>query len=291
MKNNYRHFILLNSAMLCISTSGALGRFISLPPPLTIWSRAVVAFILLLGYLLLKKKRIRINYQKEGGATILSGILMAGHWVTYFFALQWSSVAIGMLSLFTYPMVTVLLEPFFFDLRYQKRHLLLGLMIMAGVYFLVPSFELDNTVTQGVLMGILSSICYSVRNLLMKQKITSINSSVLMLYQMGVTLIILLPAIVKFEVNSYITNLPYILILGVLTTAIGHTLFLNSFKKFSIGTVSIMSGIQPIYGILLGFLFLNEIPSGRSIIGGILIILTVLIEQKSTQAASKNKYI
>jgi len=277
--------------MLCISTSGALGRFISLPPPLTIWSRAAVAFILLLGYLLLKKKRILINFQKEGGATILSGILMAGHWVTYFFALQWSSVAIGMLSLFTYPMVTVLLEPFFFNLRYQKRHFLLGLMIMAGVYFLTPSFELDNTATQGVLMGILSSICYSVRNLLMKQKITSINGSVLMLYQMGVTLIILLPAIVKFEVNSYATNLPYILILGVLTTAVGHTLFLNSFKKFSIGTVSIMSGIQPIYGILLGFLFLNEIPSLRSIIGGVLIILTVLIEQKSTQAASKNKYI
>jgi drug/metabolite transporter (DMT)-like permease len=132
--------------MLCISTSGALGRFISLPPPLTIWSRAVVAFILLLGYLLLKKKRIRINFQKEGWATILSGILMAGHWVTYFFALQWSSVAIGMLSLFTYPMVTVLLEPFFFDLRYQKRHLVLGLMIMAGVlYLLLGKKSFDET--------------------------------------------------------------------------------------------------------------------------------------------------
>ena len=283
--------MMLNSAILCISTSGTLGRFISLPPPLTIWSRAFIAFILLLAYILFKKKRIRVNFQKEGVATIISGILMAGHWVTYFFALQWSSVAIGMLSLFTYPMITILLEPFFFDLGYQKRHLLLGLMIMAGVYFLVPSFEFENTVTQGVFMGIISSICYSVRNLLMKQKITSINGSVLMLYQMGITLIILLPAVVKFEINSYTTDLPYIMILGVLTTAVGHTLFLNSFKNFSIGSVSIMSGVQPIYGILLGYLFLNEIPSRRIIIGGILIILTVLIEQKSTKAASKNKYI
>ena len=104
-----------------------------------------------------------------------------------------------------------------------------------------------------------------------------------MLYQMGVTLIILLPALVYFETSSYTTNLPYLLILGVLTTAVGHTLFLNSFKNFSIGTVSIMSGIQPIYGILIGIFFLSEIPSGRSIIGGLLIILTVLIEQKSTR--------
>ena len=132
-------------------------------------------------------------------------------------------------------------------------------------------------------MGILSSVCYALRNILMKQKIATIDGSVLMLYQMGVTLIILLPALVYFETSSYTTNLPYLLILGVLTTAVGHTLFLNSFKNFSIGTVSIMSGIQPIYGILIGIFFLSEIPSGRSIIGGLLIILTVLIEQKSTR--------
>lgn len=269
--------------MVCISTSGALGRFISLPPPLTIWSRALIAFVLLLGFVFWKKKRILLNFKHEGVPTMLSGILMAGHWVTYFFALQWSSVAIGMLSLFTYPMITVLIEPLFFDISYQKRHLLLGLMILAGVYFLAPSFELNNTVTQGVLMGILSSVCYALRNILMKQKIATIDGSVLMLYQMGVTLIILLPALVYFETSSYTTNLPYLLILGVLTTAVGHTLFLNSFKNFSIGTVSIMSGIQPIYGILIGIFFLSEIPSGRSIIGGLLIILTVLIEQKSTR--------
>ena len=285
-KSNTFHFLLLNVAMLCISTSGALGRFISLPPPLTIWSRAVVAFMLLLAYAVWKKKRIQINLKKEGGAALLSGVLMAGHWITYFFALQWSSVAIGMLSLFTYPMITVLLEPFFFDTHYQKRHLILGFMILTGVYLLSPNFELDNSLTQGVLMGLLSSICYSLRNILMKQKIATVDGSVLMLYQMGVTVIILIPSLYFFEPSSYQKNLPYILILGILTTAVGHTLFLNSFKKFSIGTVSIMSGIQPIYGILLGILFLSEIPSYRSILGGILIILTVLIEQKGNQTTA-----
>lgn len=273
--------------MLCVSTSGALGRAINLPPPLTIWSRAVIAFILLLAYVIWKKKRLLLDFKKEGFAAIISGILMAAHWVTYFFALQWSSVAIGMLSLFTYPMITLLLEPFFFQISYQKRHLLLGVMILIGVYLLVPSFALNNTITQGVLMGILSSLCYSLRNILMKQKIATVEGSVLMLYQMGITLIMLLPALIYFEVKSYIDNLPYLLILGVLTTAVGHTLFLNSFKKFSVGTVSIMSGIQPIYGILLGIVFLNEIPSYRSILGGLLIILTVLIEQKSTQTTKE----
>ena len=283
IKKNTSHFILLNCAMLFISTSGTLGRFISLPPPLTIWSRALVAFILLLGYVICKKKRILLDFKKEARAALLCGILMAVHWVTYFFALQWSSVTIGMLSLFTYPMITVLLEPFFFDISYQKRHLLLGLMILAGVYFLAPSFKLENTITQGILMGMLSSVCYAFRNILIKQKITSVDGSVLMLYQMGVVVILLLPALYSFQSSSYSVNLPYLLLLGVLTTALGHTLFINSFKKFSVGTVSIMSSIQPIYGILLGVLFLREIPSDRSMIGGLLIIITVFIEQKSTR--------
>ena len=286
-KNNYLHFILLNIAMLCISTSGALGRYINLPPPLTIWSRAVVAFVLLLIYVIWKKKRILLDFKKEGFTAFISGILMAGHWVAYFFALQWSSVAIGMLSLFTYPMITLLLEPFFFDVKYQKRHLCRGVMILAGVYLLAPSFELNKSITQGVLMGLLSSLCYALRNIFMKQKIATVDGSVLMLYQMGVTMVILLPALYYLEPESYIDKLPFILILGVVTTAVGHTLFLNSFKKFSVGTVSIMSGIQPIYGILLGVVFLSEIPSNRSIFGGILIILTVLIEQKSTQTTEE----
>ena len=286
-KNNYLHFILLNIAMLCVSTSGALGRYIDLPPPLTIWSRAVVAFVLISIYVIWKKKRILLDFKKEGFTAFISGILIAAHWVTYFFALQWSSVAVGMLSLFTYPMITLLLEPFFFDVKYQRRHLFLGVMILAGVYLLAPSFELNNTITQGVLMGMLSSFCYALRNIFMKQKIATVDGSVLMLYQMGVTTVILLPALYYLEPESYIDKLPFILILGVVTTAVGHTLFLNSFKKFSVGTVSIMSGIQPIYGILLGVLFLSEIPSNRSIFGGMLIIPTVLIEQKSTQTTEQ----
>ena len=233
-KNNYLHFILLNIAMLCVSTSGTLGRYIDLPPPLTIWSRAVVAFVLISIYVIWKKKRILLDFKKEGFTAFISGILIAAHWVTYFFALQWSSVAVGMLSLFNYPMITLLLEPFFFDVKYQRRHLFLGVMILAGVYLLAPSFELNNTITQGVLMGMLSSFCYALRNIFMKQKIATVDGSVLMLYQMGVTTVILLPALYYLEPESYIDKLPFILILGVVTTAVGHTLFLNSFKKFCV---------------------------------------------------------
>ncbi|MDA0794429.1 MAG: DMT family transporter [Bacteroidetes bacterium] len=288
-KKHIQNFIILNISMLFVSTSGVLGRIIALPPPLTIWSRSIIAFVLLGGYVFLKKISFQINFRKNGGVVFLSGVLMAAHWVTYFFALQWSNVAIGMLSLFTYPILTVLMEPFFFPIRYQKRHLGLGVLILLGVFLLAPSYDLDNDITKGILMGLISSFCYSLRNVMLKKRIASLDGSVLMFYQMGISALLLLPALFYFEAESFQAKLPFIFLLGILTTAIGHTLFLNSFKHFSIGTVSIMSGIQPIYGILLGLFFLNEIPSYRSTLGGLLIILTVLIEQRSTRSTPDKK--
>jgi drug/metabolite transporter (DMT)-like permease len=78
--------------------------------------------------------------------------------------------------------------------------------------------------------------------------------------------------------DTYTEQIPYLLFLGIVTTAIGHTLFLNSLTYFTVATASIMNSIQPIFGILLAFLFLKEIPPSSSLIGGGIILITVVIE-------------
>lgn len=134
MKNqHYSYVLLLNLGMLCISTSGPLGRFIPLPPPLIIWSRALVAFLVLGAYCVWKKENIQKEFVKNSTTLILSGTLLTVHWVTYFFALQWSGVAIGMLSMFTFPIITVFLEPLFFKTKLHPIHLLFGVLILIGI--------------------------------------------------------------------------------------------------------------------------------------------------------------
>ena len=118
MKKQYYYYLtLLNLGTLCISTSGPLGRFIPLPPPLIIWFRAFIAFLFLGVYCFWRKEDIKKGFLKNTNTMIFSGTLLTLHWVTYFFALQWSGVAVGMLSLFTFPIITVFLEPFFFKTK------------------------------------------------------------------------------------------------------------------------------------------------------------------------------
>ena len=283
-KNPHLYYIvLLNLGMLFISTSGVLGRYIALPPSVSIWVRSLIALILLVLYARFKKFNFQINWKNHGAAICCSGILMAIHWITYFFALQWSNVAIGMLSLFTYPIITVFLEPFFIPVKLQKMHLLLGGLILLGIYFLVPAFDLKNSGTQGLLIGLFSALAYALRNLILKKYNAMGNGSVQMIYQLVVVVVLLAPVLWLYPEADIVSQWPYLFILGAITTALGHTLFLSSFSHFNISTASIMSSIQPLFGVLLGALFLYEIPTLKSVFGGALILTTVLIESKRSR--------
>ena len=286
MKNQHYYYLtLLNLGTLFISTSGPLGRFIQLPPPLIIWSRALVAFLVLGAYCLWKKERIKKEFIKNSTTLLWSGSLLTLHWVTYFFALQWSGVAIGMLSLFTFPILTVFLEPLFFKTKLHPIHLIFGVFILIGIYLLVPAFDFESEQSKGLLMGLFSALTYALRNLILKKRIKKINGSLLMFYQLGTTLLLLFPVLMLYPLDSFSPQIPYLVFLGLVTTALGHTLFLNSLTYFTVSTASIMNSIQPIFGILIAFFFLNEIPPASSLIGGGMILTTVVIESLRSRRA------
>jgi len=278
MKNqHFKNIFEVNIAVIFISTSGVLGRSILLPPEITIWWRCFFAAIFIGLFCWYKKYDLKIKSKKDAFSFITSGLLFGAHWVTYFYALHLSNVAIGMLSLFTYPVITALLEPLFFNIKLNKNQLILSGLVLLGIYFLTPEIDFTNSDTQGVVMGIISAVFYALRNILTKRNLSHYNASKVMFYQMIVIVFFLWPVLIGENLPSS-NEWTGILTLALITTAVGHTLFVRSFKNFTIGTVSIISSMSPIYGILFGMLFLQEIPALTTIFGGALILTTVVIE-------------
>ena len=280
MKNSNGHLsylLELNIAMVFISTSGALGRYVDLPVPVIIAIRAILAFFFLFLYCKWKGISLKVA-SKDRLPIILSGVLIALHWLLYFYALKWSNVAIGMLALFTYPVITSFLEPLMLKTKLQMIHWFLGFLVLCGIYFLAPDFNMESSYTLAVLVGLLSALAYALRNIILKTKVSTYNGSMLMCYQSAIAGLLLFPALFFTDLELIISQWHGLVALGLLTTAIGHTLFLNCFKHFSVTTVSILSSVQPVYGILIGALFLSEIPSWTTIFGGILILTSVVIE-------------
>ncbi|MFI8378083.1 DMT family transporter [Leeuwenhoekiella sp. NPDC079379] len=281
-----KNILQLNLAMLLVSTSGVLGRAVTMSPVVTIGWRALLAAGFLFLFLRWKKIELKI-YKEDRVQVLLGGILMGIHWVAYFKALQLSNVAIGMLTIFTYPALTSILEPLILRLPFQKIHFFLGLLVLAGIAFLIPDLDFENEYTQAVAFGIGSALAYALRNILMKKQVSKYHGSLLMWYQVVIVGIILIPLSFQTSAEALQDNLFFILALALLTTAIGHTLFLLTFRYFSITTASIISSVQPVYGILLGVLLLGEVPKLTTIFGGLLILSAVVIESLRTARNKK----
>lgn len=283
MSDRSQQLLVLNFAMICIATSGAFGRSLSIGPEMAIWWRSIIGFIALWAYTRYSGLSWQLPKGRSRWMVLLSGILMTGHWVAYFYALKWSNVATAMVAVFTYPAITTLLEPLFLKTRFQPIHLLLGTLMLLGIYFMAPDFSLKDNYTIGIIAGVVSATIYALRNILMKTQVGSINGSVLMGYQVGIAVLVLFPLFLAAPKLPLANDWLPLFGLGLITTALGHTLFLRSFQHFSVSTASLMSSIQPVYGILFGFLMLGEVPSWSAIGGGILILSTVLIEALRTR--------
>lgn len=279
MKSQHsKHLFQLLLATLFISTSAPLGKFIAMPPPVIIWWRCVLAMMFLYIYIRVKKMDLRIKSRKDSLTFFVGALFLGAHWITYYYALKFSNVAIGMLSLYTYPVITALLEPIFIKVKLNPIHIVLGLIVLAGIYILVPDFDLESNYFKGILLGLLSSVFYAIRILMLKQHIVKYNGIMLMFYQLFILSIVLFPVLFFMDTSNIQTQFPYIIILALISTVFGHTMMVQSFKYFAVSTSSIISSAQPIYGIIIAYFFLNEIPNWNTFFGGLLILATVVIE-------------
>jgi drug/metabolite transporter (DMT)-like permease len=279
MKSQHtNHLLELLLGTLFISTSGVLGKFIDLPTPVIIWFRSALGALFLYVFCRYKHYNIKITSKKDFSTVLLSAIFLGTHWITYFYSLKLSNVALGMLSLFTFPVITALLEPLFVKSKLDKIHIFLGILVLVGIYILSPDFDFESSQVKGILLGVFSALCYALRNLILKRNISSYSGTALMMHQILILSVLLIPTIFLMDISNLSSQFPYIIILALVTTAIGHSIFIHSLKYFSVSTASIINSIQPVLGIIMAYFFLKEIPTWNTFFGGSLILATVIIE-------------
>lgn len=220
-----------------------------------------------------------------------SGVLLAAHWVAYFYALKLSSVALAMLSMFTYPVITVLLEPFYLKKPFHFIQIPFALIALAGIYIIIPDLDFRNTSTLGIIVGVGSAFLFAARNLIIKKHAVGVNGLVLISHQLAVAVLVTLPFLFFVPYSWPVINNDwyYLLFLGFITTAMGHTFYVKSLKNFTVSTVSLLSNFTPVVGIILGTLFLKENLTIDILFGGTLIILTAVAEVWLSQRQRTSK--
>lgn len=281
MNDRKRSLLSVHIAILFLGGTGLFSKLIGLPAVDIIAYRGILAAATLFILLWITNGKIRIKNTKHVMLMTLLGILLGIHWVSYFYSMQVSGVAVGMVALFTYPVMTVFIEPLFHGEKPKLKDVICGLVMLAGVSLIVPEFSTTNDITLGVGWGVFSALFFSLRNVLQKHYLSEYGGLTSMLYQGLFAGLVALPFITLPTSDVTAKDWLLLIMLGTIFTALPHSLFANSLKYLKAKSVSLIASLQPMYGAVFAFLILSEQPSISTILGGIVILGAATYESYS----------
>lgn len=286
MNNKQQSLLYLHSAVLLFGGTALFSKLIGLPAlDITVYRTAIAAIVLFI-VLTLQKQNIRLASVKDYGVAVVLGIVVGIHWVTYFAGMQMAGVTVGIIAFFTYPVITVFLEPL---LNYfisknkvtskpKSKDIFIAIIVMFGIFLLIPEINLGNQVTLGIATGVLSAFFFALRNILHKNYFSHYSGPHTMLYQTLVAFLMLCLFVEVPPMDVTYDDWLLILLVGVVFTAMPHALFASSLRHLSATTAGLISCLQPLYGSVLAFLLLSERVNIWTIIGGILVVSAALFE-------------
>jgi len=286
MNDQKQSLIYLHIAVFLFGGTALFSKLIGLPAlDITVYRTGTAAIVLFI-LLNLQRKKISLDNKKDYAIACLLGVVVGIHWVTYFASMQMAGVTVGIIAFFTYPVITVFIEPLFNKNRPKIKDMMTALVVVIGIYLLIPEVSLGNQVTLGILMGVFSAFFFALRNILHRNYFTQYSGPHTMLYQ---TLVACLMLCLFVEVPPlHVTNHDWLLILlvGVVFTATPHAFFASSLRHLSATTAGLISCLQPLYGSILAFFLLQERPNVMTIIGGLLVVSAAIFETWSVSRAS-----
>lgn len=192
--------------------------------------------------------------------------------------MQVSTVAVGIVSMFTFPVMTVFLEPLFNRAKVHISDVLMGLLVLIGVAFIVPEFNLSNNITQGVLFGLISGLAVALRNILVAKWLAGYSPFTIMSYHGLISFLILFPVCATpFQALS-LNEWGMLFLLGTIFTAIPHTQKTYGLLHHSAKTVSMIVSLQVVYATIFAYLLLNEVARWETILGGTMILFAAVFE-------------
>ncbi len=263
----------LHVAVLLFGLAGLFGKWIDLPAVTIVFGRTAIAAAAL-AILLWLAPCGRGAFDWRMG---VNGAVLALHWFAFFKAIQIANVATGLLGHASFPLFVLLLELVLLRARARSVDWGIAALVVAGLLVLVPEPRLDNRVVQSLAWGVLSGFSFALLAVSNRALAKRRAPEAIAFWQNVCAAACLAPAVALAPVRPDARELTLLLVLGVVCTALAHTLFIRSMRALTAHTASVVAALEPVYGIALAAMLLDEVPDARTVVGALLIVGAVLV--------------
>jgi drug/metabolite transporter (DMT)-like permease len=254
-----RNLVILHITVFIWGFTGILGALISIDATYLVWYRVLIAFVSLYFYFLYKKISIRVS--KETFLKLFfTGAIVALHWILFFQSIKSSTVSVALVSLSSLTLFTAILEPLLKKQRISKLEILTGLLIISGIYMI---FKFESRYSVGIICGLLSAFCASIFSIINSKQIQNRPAAIISFYELigawvWVSAYLLISEGFKPPVSLNPTDLAFLFILGTVCTSVAYVSGVAVMKELSAFRVALITNLEPVYGIILAFLFFGK---------------------------------
>jgi drug/metabolite transporter (DMT)-like permease len=271
----------MHLAILLWGFTGILGKAIGLSEGMIVWYRMIISAIGLLPVLLSSKPALPTG--KDLLNISITGLIVALHWVFFYASIKASNVSIALSCFSSVSLFTAILEPLSRRQRPKMAEILLGIMVMVGLYII---FSVQQLYFTGILLAVISALLGATFTILNKTLTSRFEPSVITFYELisgFVLLTALLPVYFHFSNTGFEipsgTDVIYLILLGLVCTSFAFTLSLKALKKLDAFTLNLSVNLEPLYSIVLAVIFFNEttIKNSGFILGTLIILGSVVL--------------
>ena len=249
--------VAINIAAVIFGTAALFGK-IDVSAVWIVDLRATFAAVALLG-LAIVRRRLHRPPPHLIPSLVATGTILALHWVTFFVAVQLAGIAIATLTFATFPFFTVLVNGMLSRERPRLFEIAAGIIIVVAVGLLVNVDLTGADQRWGALAGIGSAVLFALFGIFSKTLGVALSPVLVSLYQNTVVAIVLLPLLpIASHAPDHASEWMWLVVLGVVTTALMHQLYFYALQRLSPTTCSGFVALEPVYAIFFASIFFHE---------------------------------
>jgi len=281
MQTVTKNLFKLHLVVFIYGFTAILGKLITLDAIQLVWYRMLIAFLALGVLLQMRGRKLSVD-RKTLVQLIGIGFVVAFHWITFFHAIKISTISVALGCLASTTLFTSLLEPALVRRPLVWIEVVTGVLIIAGLYMI---FQFEPDYITGIITALISAFLAGLFTVLNKVMIARHRPLVISFYEMGggfvgITLYMLFSG--TFEAGLQLpvwSDWLFLLLLGVVCTAYAFAESVKVMDVLSAYTVVLTINLEPIYGILLAFVFFgeSELMSGGFYLGTLTILAAVFL--------------
>ena len=238
--------------------------------------RAVLAALLVGGYLLVTKQKLSLrSIKKELILLLLSGVAMGINWIFLFEAYKYTTVSVATLSYYFAPVIVMVVCPLIFKEKLTGKQILCFAMATAGLVLITGTAGGGKQDLLGIAFGLAAAAFYATVMLLNKfiKGVMGLHRTFIQFLSAIVVLVPYVACTSGFTLGGLSgTGWTNLLIVGLVHTGITYCMYFTALKELPGQKVAILSYIDPLVAVLVSVVLLNEGMTFPQMIGGVLIL-------------------